>query len=533
MKLNSALLSTQEEFAQLNGTSIRGSYHWMQFVLRLRDDVREGLKSEFDFERIPAQSTAIHENIHWWQYMGSNFGLLFSLAYPAFVHFSGPGLMNLVSQRLTTKSILKFDKEYYAKHGKADLEDINFVLNNYYDLEYAKRFALNNEDIIEINKDRRFFLSIGHCYRILWSETIDTLAATLDPDYKFLPKANEWEGKFKYLNDNKIAGFYPDSPLHLTPLGIKAIYEGQAIFNQIQFLNQNLNKDLTYEDCENAGMLHGIYVKAFEFFLKVTKLTKPSNLLDPTIGLFLAICDIAINPNNGFPLDIYDLENFIVKNDPGCRFSLLCGEISKKAEHYRSKVTDYTKDEYIQLSEELSEAIGCKCSYKSIPIILKCQEHQKVAEILDEERELKYTLPNLPIKLMFSKYYRFQEDKYEYPHVLCWFGYHCTPKNKIIEFDIVNSLYKKHHALFMDAADGEIKPTIFEGRTEENIKNSFNLFYAFNILYDQTLKWVAEEGAFKFDYGWLAGERAKTFTPSIKRNFKNQWGISMDDIKIL
>lgn len=506
MQLNNSLLSTREEFAQLNGTSIRGSYHWMQFVLRLRDDVREALTSDVDFERIHAQSTAIHENIHWWQYMGSNFGFLFSLAYPAFVHVSGEDLLKVVSKGLTYKSLLKFDQEYYNKHGKADLENINLVLNNYHDLEYAKRFALSNENIIEINKDRRFFLSIGHCYHIMWSETIGTLSTTMDPDYTFMPKVNDWVEKFQFLNDSQVAGFYPDSPLHITPLGIKVIYEGQAIFNQVQFLNRNLNKDLTYEDCEKAGMLHGIYIKAFEFFLNATDLSKPSNLLDPTIGLFLALCDIAINPNNGFPLEIYDLENFIVNNDPGCRFSMLCFAVSQNAIYYRDIVVNYAKEEYIKLSKILSEAIGCICSYESIPALLKWRDHQSVAEVLEEERELKYTLLNLPIKLLFSKYYRFQEDKFEYPQVLCWFGYHCTPKNENINFGVVNSLYKKHHALFMDAADGEIKPTIFEGRTEENIKSSFDLFYVFNILYDQTLKWITEEGEFNMIIDGLQGQ---------------------------
>ncbi len=74
MQLSKNLLFSEEEFdygSMLNGTSIKGSYSTMQFVLRLRDDIRTALNNkEIDFERIQASSTSIHENIHWWQHMG-------------------------------------------------------------------------------------------------------------------------------------------------------------------------------------------------------------------------------------------------------------------------------------------------------------------------------------------------------------------------------------------------------------------------------------------------------------------------------
>ncbi len=537
INLSKDLLFSEEEFSYdsiLDGTSIKGSYSTMQFVLRLRNDVRIALeKGEKDFESIQATSTIIHENIHWWQHVGSNFGFLFSLAYPAFVHYSYEHFKNIIAQGLSYKSILKFDETYYAKHGKADLDEINIIVNNYYDLEYAKLFALDNKNIHKILEDKRFFLNIGHCYHIFWTCTIHTLSNAIDKDYKFLPNTNNWPENFKILTENEIEGFYVNSSMHISPIGIKAIYEGQAIFNQMQYLTIVLNPDLTYEDFEKVGMLHGIYVEAFEFFLKFTNLTKPTNLLDPIVGLFLLICDLAINPTNGFPLDIHNYEQFITKNDPGIRFLLLLHIISKDPESYVTRVTGYSKEEYISLSKDLSASIGCRCPYESISTVLSWSSDSEVSKVLEEEEILKYSLENLPIRLMFSKFYRFQEDKQKYPNVFCWFGYHANSKNPNVAFEIVDSLYRKHHALYRDDLDGEIKPSIFEGISEENIMESFNNFYAFNILYDLTLKWVYEQGEFKYDYRWLAGARAKDFTPTIKANFEKQYGIDIDKIPIL
>jgi hypothetical protein len=537
MELFKHLLFSEEEFelnSILNGTKVRGSYSTMQFVLRLRDDVRSALNNkEFKTDYIQAHSTVIHENIHWWQHIGSNFGFLFSLAYPAFIHISYGNLHNAIRQGITYKSILKFEQLYYEKYGKTDMDDINIILNNYYDLEYAKAFALDNKNINTISEDNRFFLNVGHCYHILWSSTIHTVAATLDKEYKFLPNTNNWVECFRKLEKEQVPGFFIDTSMHVSPIGIKAIYEGQAIFNQMQYLTIALNPDLTYKNFEDIGMLHGIYTEAFEFFLQWTKLSKPTNLLDPKVGLFLLVCDLAINPTNGFPNDIYDFENFINKNDPGIRFFLLCYIISQDPSRYVSKINLYSKEEYISLSKDLSESTGCRCPYESINTVLSWANDNIVSKILEEEAELKFSNDNLPIRLMFSKYYRFQEDKLKYPNVFCWFGYHANSSNGNVDFEIIDMLYAKHHALFTDDFDGEIKPSLFKGRTEENIMNSFNTFYEFNIMYDLLLKWIYEEGEFKYDYKWLAGERAKTFTPIIKEKFTRQFGIDIDKIQIV
>lgn len=538
MELNSNLLSpidTNSIFnSSLNGSRVRGSYSTMQFVLRLRDDVRNELKEDVEesHEKIQAFSTYLHENIHYWQHIGSNFGFLSSLSFPAFSTICLEELKELINNGITVKSIIKFDKDYYEKNKRADIPQINRILNTYYDIEYAKDFAMDNKNIESISKDKRFFLSIGHCYHIFWSSTINTLRI-FDDDFKILPNIDSWVPEFKKLEEINHQGFGIDSPIGISPLGIKAIFEGQAIFNQLQYLSISLNGHLTYEDCQRAGMLYGIYTEAFDLFIQITKFEKSQHLLDHTVSLFLLVCDISINPTNGFPLDVHDFENFILKNDPGIRFIFLCSEISKDLVFYYNAIDSHSIEEYTNLSKILCEKIGCKSNQEASIYIMDWFEQTEIKKILDEESTHKYAEENLAIRLLFSKYLRFQEDKVKYANVFCWIGYHMTGKNKTVDLAIVKKLFNKHKAPFIDSTDNEIKPIIFEHANEDQILETFNRFYQFHIMYDLVMRWVYEEGEFKYDYKWLSNKSYDELTPVVKNGFEKIFGISPDDLKIL
>ena len=504
----------------------------MQFVIRLREDIRYQLNEEIEItpEKYQAFSTYLHENIHWWQHIGSNFGFLLSTSYPANAASSFTQLKQLLKKGITYKSLLKYDEEYYEKNGKCDIPELNILTNNFYDLEYAKAFSLDNKNIHRILKDKRFFLNIGHSYMILWTNSIFIFSETLDKNYDFLPKIDEWIPKFEKLKLDKVSGFHTESDYGISPLGIKAIYEGQAIFNQIIYL-KNIFSDnkIIFKDFVDNGMLYGIYIEAFDIFLKILDEERPFFLDDSLIGLFLLVCDISINPNNGFPLDIYDYENFIIKNDPGHRFILLTNTIKDKKEYYLTRCNDLSKQTYIELSKILNKKIGCKCSYSSIKKVLNWRENKSIIKLLEEETNYLYEDVNMPFRLFFSKYLRFQEDKYENPHYLCWIGHHIAnaESNEVME------LFEKHKALFIDSEDGEIKPIIQKNVNEESLYKTFNKFYQHTILYELILKWISEDGEFKLDYKWLLNKRNDENTQNIKELFKFHFGIEIDEVTAL
>jgi len=530
MQLKSELLLTEEQESLKYNSSYKGAYNSMQFVIRLRDDVREYMdEDELSPERFQAFSTYLHETIHWWQHIGSNFGFLLSTSYPSFATTSYKHLQELLKKDLKYKSLIKFENSYFEKNGKSDIPELNILINNFFDLEYAKHFSLDNRNLHEIIKDKRLFISIGHSYMIMWSNSIFVLSETLDKKFKFLPKINEWVPKFQELENDKIEGFYPDSDYHIAPIGIKAIYEGQAVFNQILYLTTVFKNRPVFQDYIDKGMLHGIYLEAFDLFLKILRADRPKYLNDPLIGLFLLVADISINPTNGFPLEIYDYKNFIQINDPGLRFFKFCEVISNKKEYFLNRCEELSKRTYTDLSKYLNRKIGSKCSYKSIEEILNWQENEEIISLLQEEKSHLYDEINLPFRVFFAKYIKFQEDKFENPHYFCWIGHH-IPNAKTAE---VMKTFEKHSALFIDAADGEIKPIIIDNVNEENLYKTFNKFYQYTILYELMLKWISEDGNFELNYEWLLSRRNEEEAPNIKKQFRTHFGIDLEDIEII
>jgi len=521
----------------LNGTNSRGTYNPLQFVIRLRDDIHNALnETEMSFEKIQAFSTFMHENIHWWQHVGSHLGFLTSLSYPALAHASHRDLNTLIKKNVKFKSVLAYDSYYYSQQGKHDIQEVNRILNNWHDIQYAKLFILDNKNIYKIAKDRRFFLSIGHSFYILWSSSINILASTIDSNYSFLPKVNNWNNEFKRLEKDKIEGFYIDSGIGISPLGTKAIFEGQARFNQLQYLSIALNNKSTYEYFERKGMLGGIYVEAFDLFLKITSIDRPNNLNNSIVGLFLLLCDISINPTDGFPLDILHYETFIISNDPGIRFIMLCQTIKDNKEKWTNAIVEYSKKEYEDCCEELCKSIVCFSPlYGSAAVVDWVRKSQSIQTLLKEESQMKFSPGNLSIKLFASKYFRFQEDKLEYPNIFCWIGKSMTGEVcKENSLELVESIFNKHKALFIDDISGIIKPMIFKYYPEQNILDTFQTFYTYNTTYDMIMKWIHQRGEFTYDYSWLTTRfNDQEMKDWIRDNFKDSFDIYPEELDII
>ncbi len=103
-------------------------------------------------------------------------------------------------------------------------------------------------------------------------------------------------------------------------VGLKLIFEGQARFSQIQYLAAMGGPELL-QTYRHEGYFAPLYIDAFELFLQLTENDWPKRYDDPLIGLFLLICDLAINPTRGLPLDFEALEDLIIDVDPGARFT--------------------------------------------------------------------------------------------------------------------------------------------------------------------------------------------------------------------
>src|SRR5271166_5625126 len=82
---------TDELHATINA---HGLYNSFQFVLRLSPEVHRKLAAlpngitskDIGFDGLQAFSTYLHETVHWWQHMGSTYGLMRSLSFPSQTH---------------------------------------------------------------------------------------------------------------------------------------------------------------------------------------------------------------------------------------------------------------------------------------------------------------------------------------------------------------------------------------------------------------------------------------------------------------
>ncbi|MBS1633851.1 MAG: hypothetical protein JST10_14910 [Bacteroidetes bacterium] len=544
LHLNPNLLLTPEFIenelfvSPLNGTTARGVYNPMQFVLRLRNDVRHELDSikaglinsgEITFDQAQAHSTYIHETIHWWQHVGSNYGLISSLKFPAQSHIAHSDLLTILKDIGAIKSIDKYNKTYPYN------VNITKALNYWYDIEFAGQIAFDPKRMKRITQSP-YFESWGHSYNIKWSSTIWTLASIVDKDLTFLPNIKKWETGFKTLTDKKIKGFYYGSQNSIMPIGTKAIFEGQARISQIQLLFNSSHGKMCMSDFAKIGMLNGIYSEALQLFLDILSEPMPNNANDPLVGLFLLLCDIAMNPTDGFPFDISHYESFIISNDPGYRFCLICQMIRDKHPALKHSIQNYSKEEYINISEALTRSIGCFSPFESAAYICDwIQTENSLKQLLSEEKNYKYSKINLPIRLFFSKFLRFQEDKVKCPQFFCWPGIHFSEneKNSLQLMDCL-TLFEKHKALFIDDVNGDIHHAAIDNCSVEQLDETLNEFYSWNCMYDMTRQWIIKDGPFNFDYGWLSSKYTNTDMENwASTHFEKTFGVKPGDFKII
>ncbi len=542
-QLKSILLES-DEFADallsspINGTNARGVYNPMEFVLRLREDIHKELENltpgvytgaSYSPNQIQAFSTYLHETIHWWQHVGSNFGLISSLKFPAQSHITHSDLKIILSSLGPFKSIKKFDQL-----GSASKE-INKILNNWHDIEYGGQIAFDHDRLRTIVNDP-YFDSWGHSYSLMWASAIWSLASTVDNDFSFLPDIREWETEFNLLRDSKVQGFYYGSPLGIPPVGIRAIFEGQARFCQLQYLSRAFNGSVDFNEFERNGMLNGIYIKAFDIFLKALNEQRPSSICDPLVALFLVVCDIAINPTDGFPFTITHPESFIITNDPGYRFYIQCMFIRDKFPELKKAIKNYSKEEYVQISEKITHAMGCLSPFESSIIVYDwIQTKSEIKSLLKEEATYNFLPVNQPIRLFFSKFLRFQEDKFQYPQAFCWPGMNFAelPGNTLALSEMF-ILFEKHKALFVDDIHGDIYHSSHGKLSPEQLDLVLNDFFSWNSVFDLTRQWISKEGPFDLNLRWLSSKHSKSERESwVSNNFENAYGVRPEAFRIL
>lgn len=517
MELKFELLDSVELFhlAQLSFqecVDAHGRYETEKFTLRLSPVNHEYMAKietgafgqSLPDDAILAYSTYLHETIHWWQHCGSTSGLLLSLSYLGQSHANLEALRQVARDIGPIKSLKQFTDSILRKEGAAAQEKLshaNFAVNNALDVEYYKLYAFDPRKNAKILVEQQHFEAVGHAYFVVYGHLVGMLGAVLDPSFKTLPNPELWGAELLRLATKKVEGFYVGSPIRLPATGMHAIYEGQASFTQMQFLDGSLPVRLTISEWREKGRLTGIYGEAFDWYLKLTGNETPQYLDDPIVGLFLLICDIAINPTRGIPFAVESFEDFIIDVDIGVRFTNLC-TAAKNIPYLASTIKNYSKAEYIKVSTELTTFCGYDHPMSALFEIKQWAEKLALGrELMEDHRTYDFQLSDLPIRFVVSHFLAFSQDRYTHPEFFCWPGMFLSKARAHID---EAHLWLKHLAPFADRGDKKgVYPRAWPNRDPAKVKTTFNNFFGAMAVYDLTRQWVLQKGPFRKDYRWL------------------------------
>ncbi|WP_311272649.1 MULTISPECIES: hypothetical protein [unclassified Rhizobium] len=538
MKLDLNLLSTSgmNEFnAVLNA---HGLYNTEQFVLRLSprnheliDQIGTGghALSEVSIETLQAYSTYLHETIHWWQHVGSTTGLLLSTCFPNQTHMNFNDIAEWCKVSRPSKSIKAWSYKGELG-GNTHLDSAqalaNTITNNFMDIQFFKIWLLRPELSTNLFDDP-YFESQGHCFQMAYHGLISNIQPIIDPSSSFLPDQNTWVLNFRELAEANRTGYYYGSPIVRRHTSLAELWEAQASFSQMQFLT-HVSPSMTLDDFRKAGILYGVYEAAFLKFFEMTGIEIPTSAVDSRIGLFLLVIDLAMNPVEGFPCDIVDYGNFVLSADPNIRFEVICHAIASEPHSFAHAIQQYSKTEYLDVSQRLSEMCGLRHLSEGWQEIARWKSlSPQVQQLLRERETFEFAPTNLVLRVLLSHFIEFTADKSAHPEFFCWPGYwKANPSSETTQ------LWLKHLSLFSDKAnDGGIFIREFPGRSNEALLSTLNVFFGNCVLFDLTRQWILEDGPFKFDFRWLSEKHQSSEWQSwAEVNFEKLYGVRISEI---
>lgn len=518
----------------------RGLYSTFQFVLRLSPAVHRKLSSMpsgivnssmIDLDGVEAFSTYLHETIHWWQHVGSTYGLLMSMTYPAQAHANYDHLKSLIASVGFKKSVRKLAESLPAGGYGTPSGTANIIINNHFDMHSFRALTVSPLSANELVQSP-LFESLGHSYQIALGNCVLLLASVADPDFSVMHHPKNWEGPFRKLCEEKEEGYYYGSPVSLYPIGAYEIFEGQARMAQLQYLHFATGGILGMEAANEGGMFDGVYGIAFSTFLQFTELERPSSIDHPTIALFLLICDVAINPGSGFPFPLVHFPSFVRDIEPGARFVWLCRLARLKCPEVFGSITNYSREEYDEVSRKLCDAI---IEHSPLDIARECSlwsETPQFKPLMAEHEAFQFSKGNAAVRVLFSHFLSFMRDKHLRPEFFCWPG--AWMGGKRISTDAM-TLFDRHGALFVDKEDDDgVYPRLLTGRSEEDVQETFDDFYMNNVIYDLTRQWITQPGPFTYDYRWLSQKGSdQEIQDFAERSFEGVYGVRPSNVDVL
>ncbi|MFI8665527.1 hypothetical protein ACIGGE_03720 [Qipengyuania sp. NPDC077410] len=516
----------------------RGLYNSFQFVLRLSPVVHRkiaslpsGITSEVDFEGMQAFSTYLHETIHWWQHIGSTYGFMLSMTYPTQSHSNHGHLKKLIEQVGFKKSILNLAEALPRGGLGTPAGTANIVINNHFDMEVFRGLTVSPH-AAKLMIQNPQFENLGHAFTVLWGNNISLLSSVTDRHFNVIPHPKGWSAEFRKLREAREEGYYYGSPIGLPELGAYELFEGQARMSQLHYLHFGTGGKFDMADAVSSGMFKGVYGKAFSGFLTMTGLDWPDSLDHPTVASFLVACDVAINPGAGFPFPVVHFPSFIDDIDPGRRFMTMCKLAREKCPEVFSLVQDYSREEYAETSQKFASTIVEMPPLEIAAEFCRWISTPEFQPIMREYETFSFGEGNTVPRVLFAHFLAFMRDKYAHPEFFCWPG--ALMAGERLATDAM-ALFDRHGALFVDKEDDDgIFPRLISGQNEARVQETFDSFFANNVVFNLTRQWITRPGPFDLDFGWLTqGGSPEAVQAYCERTFRSAYGVSLRDVDLL
>ena len=210
---------------------------------------------------------------------------------------------------------------------------------------------------------------------------------------------------------------------------------------------------------------------------------------------------MALNPGAGFPMPLAYPHALVEDLDPGARFYLLSALVRQTPELAR-RIRTYSRQEYAEVSAALAEAakfdapLAIAETFASWP-----SRTAAAAAAMREYDDYRYAAKNMPVRVLFTHFIAFMQDKALRPEVFCWPGVWMTDDR--ISADLP-ALFDRHSAMFVDKPDDDgVFPRLRHDRDPRAIQTVFDEFYGAVVLYDLVRQWITEDGPFRYDLRWL------------------------------
>jgi hypothetical protein len=291
------------------------------------------------------------------------------------------------------------------------------IVNVWMDIEFGYNLLHRPEATAKKVYNNKFFESVGSSFYTLYSHVISLLANSFKDANKrneLIDKSNSWMKGFSRLCEQKVENHYYGSVLTVSPVGLDDIFEGQARFTQLQFLHITNNGKYTFNDWKRLGYLSEPYIKAFEVFLDMLNYSWPVTPMSPLVNLFLLVCDIAINPEAGYPDDIFDYKSFINNIQPGIRF-ILATHLLAKYPNVCKALHSVDKNKYEEITNLICTHFGWKTPDNVCNSVIQFYKQLGQLDTLHEEYIHNSYPTNTLVRFICSRHIEFMQDKSKYP----------------------------------------------------------------------------------------------------------------------